>query len=354
MANAASRGEALVKRLAVAQGVAAARRAAALAAAGLVASRIDVGRLDAAATRAARAVSGRRPGAVAAQGVIVPADGVSANAVAGGVRADAGGRLSAAAESAPMTARAGVVTSAATGKAPQQGRPAGAAGPSRLIVTMMDGTHATNADRRPPVTPGGSPRAAGASAGAGLAMRGAAAGLRAATGVAGGRIGAASSARQAEGAQGERALASVVATVTRQSGRGTPDMTAGASAAPAPGRAGLPASPQIGMARRGAGGSTALVPRTAMATKDETGPEHSAVAALGGGATDQTPAGGRDETAPQGGSASPVGGDVYLDGALMGRWLARTLADQAGRPASGGTGFDPLRGVFPTGAMIGG
>jgi hypothetical protein len=344
MANAASRGEALVKRLAVAQGVAAARRAAALAAAGLVASRIDVGRLDAAATRAARAVSGRRPGAVAAQGVIVPADGVSANAVAGGVRADAGGRLSAAAESAPMTARAGVVTSAATGKAPQQGRPAGAAGPSRLIVTMMDGTHATNADRRPPVTPGGSPRPAGASAGAGLAMRGAAAG----------RIGAASSARQAEGAQGERALASVVATVTRQSGRGTPDMTAGASAAPAPGRAGLPASPQIGMARRGAGGSTAPVPRTAMATKDEPGPEHSAVAALGGGATDQTPAGGRDEAAPQGGSASPVGGDVYLDGALMGRWLARTLADQAGRPASGGTGFDPLRGVFPTGAMIGG
>ena len=55
---------------------------------------------------------------------------------------------------------------------------------------------------------------------------------------------------------------------------------------------------------------------------------------------------------PAGGE--PGGGDVYLDGALMGRWVARNLAHQAAMPASGGAGFDPRRGVFPTGAMIGG
>jgi hypothetical protein len=47
-------------------------------------------------------------------------------------------------------------------------------------------------------------------------------------------------------------------------------------------------------------------------------------------------------------------GDVYLDGALMGRWMARNFATEAARPASGGAGFDPRRGVFPTGTMIGG
>ncbi len=53
-------------------------------------------------------------------------------------------------------------------------------------------------------------------------------------------------------------------------------------------------------------------------------------------------------------NSGPTGGDVYLDGALMGRWMARNLTAQANRPASGGAGFDPRRGVFPTGAMIGG
>ena len=58
-----------------------------------------------------------------------------------------------------------------------------------------------------------------------------------------------------------------------------------------------------------------------------------------------------------GGSApggNPTEGDVYLDGALMGRWLARSLAAEAARPASGSAAFDPRRNVFPTGAMIGG
>jgi hypothetical protein len=62
-------------------------------------------------------------------------------------------------------------------------------------------------------------------------------------------------------------------------------------------------------------------------------------------ATDQN---GADAAGSQG-----VHGDVYLDGALMGRWLARTLAEQAGRPASSGPGFDPTRSPFPAGRMIG-
>ncbi len=55
-------------------------------------------------------------------------------------------------------------------------------------------------------------------------------------------------------------------------------------------------------------------------------------------------------TSPEG----PTQGDVYLDGSLMGRWMARTLAAAAGRPSSGGTAFDPTRSAFPSGAMIGG
>ena len=49
----------------------------------------------------------------------------------------------------------------------------------------------------------------------------------------------------------------------------------------------------------------------------------------------------------------PLQGDVYLDGTLMGRWLARHLTDAAARPANGSASFDPRRNAFPTGAMIG-
>jgi hypothetical protein len=51
---------------------------------------------------------------------------------------------------------------------------------------------------------------------------------------------------------------------------------------------------------------------------------------------------------------NPTMGDVYLDGTLMGRWMARSLAAEAARPASGSAAFDPRRNAFPTGAMIGG
>jgi hypothetical protein len=50
----------------------------------------------------------------------------------------------------------------------------------------------------------------------------------------------------------------------------------------------------------------------------------------------------------------PRQGDVFLDGALMGRWMARTLAREAGRAPSGGAAFDPRRSPLPTGRMIGG
>jgi hypothetical protein len=40
-------------------------------------------------------------------------------------------------------------------------------------------------------------------------------------------------------------------------------------------------------------------------------------------------------------SAAPTGGDVYLDGTRMGRWMAASLAREAGRPQGGSTFFDP-------------
>lgn len=72
----------------------------------------------------------------------------------------------------------------------------------------------------------------------------------------------------------------------------------------------------------------------------------------------------RDTNAEGGQSANPGGdspngggptqGDVFLDGALVGRWLARDFAEAAARPANGSASFDPRRDVFPTGTMIGG
>ncbi len=49
----------------------------------------------------------------------------------------------------------------------------------------------------------------------------------------------------------------------------------------------------------------------------------------------------------------PTGGDVFLDGAKVGRWLADTLAREAGGPAVGGTGFDPRLGPTWPGALQG-
>jgi hypothetical protein len=53
-------------------------------------------------------------------------------------------------------------------------------------------------------------------------------------------------------------------------------------------------------------------------------------------------------------NSSSMHGDVYLDGALMGRWMSRALAREAGRPSAGGSGFDARRSPLPAGRMIGG
>jgi hypothetical protein len=49
----------------------------------------------------------------------------------------------------------------------------------------------------------------------------------------------------------------------------------------------------------------------------------------------------------------PVSGDVYLDGAKLGRWIADRLAREIARPQSGMTGFDPRLGIAWPGAPLG-
>ncbi len=53
-------------------------------------------------------------------------------------------------------------------------------------------------------------------------------------------------------------------------------------------------------------------------------------------------------------NSGPTRGDVFLDGTLVGRWMAKRLAHEVGRPPSGGPAFDPSRSPFPPGRMIGG
>jgi hypothetical protein len=63
-------------------------------------------------------------------------------------------------------------------------------------------------------------------------------------------------------------------------------------------------------------------------------------------------ANGNETVAPT--SGGPTQGDVFLDGTLVGRWMARKLAHEVGRPPSGSPAFDPTRSPFPPGRMIGG
>ena len=76
----------------------------------------------------------------------------------------------------------------------------------------------------------------------------------------------------------------------------------------------------------------------------------SAAASSGSNAVNQE---GREVNRGSEGSG-PAYGDVYLDGTLMGRWVMRALAAEAGLPSSGNAAFDPRRAAFPAGAMIGG
>jgi len=68
--------------------------------------------------------------------------------------------------------------------------------------------------------------------------------------------------------------------------------------------------------------------------------------AQGGGAPEAPPT-------PQGGQAQ-LGGDVFLDGVLVGKWMSRFLGREAMRAPAGPTGFDPRRGRLMPGATVGG
>ncbi len=52
-------------------------------------------------------------------------------------------------------------------------------------------------------------------------------------------------------------------------------------------------------------------------------------------------------------SSGPVRGDVYLDGARVGRWMSDRLAREADRPQAGVTGFDPRLGPAWPGSLHG-
>ncbi len=84
-----------------------------------------------------------------------------------------------------------------------------------------------------------------------------------------------------------------------------------------------------------------------------TAPERAPVGSQGAteaGATAQAPA----APPPAAANAGPTEGDVYLDGALVGRWISRFLTQEAGRASAGPTGFDPRRGRVLPGATVGG
>lgn len=53
-------------------------------------------------------------------------------------------------------------------------------------------------------------------------------------------------------------------------------------------------------------------------------------------------------------AAGPTQGDVFLDGALVGRWMSRHLSREAGRASAGPTGFDSRRNALLPGATVGG
>ncbi len=52
-------------------------------------------------------------------------------------------------------------------------------------------------------------------------------------------------------------------------------------------------------------------------------------------------------------SSGPVQGDVYLDGARVGRWMSNRLAREVERPQAGVTGFDPRLGAAWPGSLHG-
>jgi len=51
--------------------------------------------------------------------------------------------------------------------------------------------------------------------------------------------------------------------------------------------------------------------------------------------------------------SGPGGGDVFLDGMLVGRWMSRFLQREGERASTGPTGFDPRRGRLLPGVTVG-
>lgn len=71
--------------------------------------------------------------------------------------------------------------------------------------------------------------------------------------------------------------------------------------------------------------------------------------------SDMPPAAASSYAPPGAGSRSQDGamrGDVFLDGAKVGRWMSERMARDAGRPNAGPTGFDPKRSVAWPGAAV--
>ena len=66
-----------------------------------------------------------------------------------------------------------------------------------------------------------------------------------------------------------------------------------------------------------------------------------------------TPDRARTESQHQKPANGPTHGDVFLDGALVGRWMADRMTRDADRPPSGPTGFDARRSAAWPGATVG-
>jgi len=139
--------------------------------------------------------------------------------------------------------------------------------------------------------------------------------------------------------------------------------------------------PSFAAAARGAGAnfSTAPGPRAALrqfvrpetvapvATENAAAMTHAAqrhslgksdTDAFGGGIVSGVASGVAAQQQPQQGNitqsdAPSTGGDVYLDGTLVGRWMERQLGRSAARQPVGSSAFDATRSRLPTGTMIG-
>ena len=178
------------------------------------------------------------------------------------------------------------------------------------------------------------------------------------------RLGEVQAASVGQGTPSETSAAagSVWQAANRERAAATPNMTARLQARGAAAIGfGAIAGAQLGPAWTANGGGSSRPARAGVAggsgeavttTQDRTDPSWPILQTAMG--NQHGPSSSQADGVERGGSGGPTQGDVYLDGALVGRWMARTLAAEAGRPASGGTAFDPRRNAFPAGAMIGG